>query len=176
MPFHAPPSPVLQPAAKRARTSSPDESANAAAAGQSPASDLAPDASSGPGSALGGGGGAGKAGQSSNFRNVSACNRCRLRKNRCDQGLPSCASCEKAGVPCVGYDPITKKEIPRRSDQRADGGRGDPVLWFPLISLLTAGAVMSTIWRRGWSSSRRSCTPAASPSRRPRTSSTAPAA
>ncbi|KAL2153244.1 hypothetical protein VTH82DRAFT_4399 [Thermothelomyces myriococcoides] len=54
-----------------------------------------------------------KTGQSSNFRNVSACNRCRLRKNRCDQKLPSCASCEKAGVACVGYDPITKREIPR---------------------------------------------------------------
>ena len=50
----------------------------------------------------------------SSFRNVSACNRCRLRKNRCDQKLPSCASCEKAGVRCVGYDPITKREIPRR--------------------------------------------------------------
>lgn len=50
---------------------------------------------------------------SSNFRNVSACNRCRLRKNRCDQRLPACAACEKAGVKCVGFDPITKKEIPR---------------------------------------------------------------
>jgi|TARA_R110002003_G_scaffold70_18_gene6505 hypothetical protein len=50
----------------------------------------------------------------SSFRNVSACNRCRLRKNRCDQRLPSCASCDKAGVKCVGYDPITKREIPRR--------------------------------------------------------------
>jgi hypothetical protein len=62
----------------------------------------------------GGAGGGGKAGQSSSFRNVSACNRCRLRKNRCDQRLPSCASCEKASVKCVGYDPITKREIPRR--------------------------------------------------------------
>lgn len=51
---------------------------------------------------------------SSSFRNVSACNRCRLRKNRCDQRLPSCASCGKAGVRCTGYDPITKREIPRR--------------------------------------------------------------
>lgn len=50
----------------------------------------------------------------SSFRNVSACNRCRLRKNRCDQRLPSCATCDKAGVKCVGYDPITKREIPRR--------------------------------------------------------------
>lgn len=49
----------------------------------------------------------------SSFRNVSACNRCRLRKNRCDQNLPACASCEKAGVKCVGFDPLTKREIPR---------------------------------------------------------------
>ena len=49
----------------------------------------------------------------STFRNVSAFNRCRLRKNRCDQNLPSCASCEKAKVRCVGFDPITKREIPR---------------------------------------------------------------
>ena len=50
---------------------------------------------------------------SSSFRNVSACNRCRVRKNRCDQNLPACTSCEKAGVKCVGFDPITKREIPR---------------------------------------------------------------
>ncbi|KAJ5097844.1 hypothetical protein N7532_004845 [Penicillium argentinense] len=50
---------------------------------------------------------------SSSFRNVSACNRCRLRKHRCDQQLPRCRSCEKAHVRCVGYDPVTKQEIPR---------------------------------------------------------------
>ena len=44
---------------------------------------------------------------SSSFRNVSACNRCRLRKNHCDQNR------RKAGVKCVGFDPITKREIPR---------------------------------------------------------------
>lgn len=49
----------------------------------------------------------------STFRNVSACNRCRLRKNRCDQRLPRCQSCEKAGVHCVGYDVTLKREIPR---------------------------------------------------------------
>lgn len=47
------------------------------------------------------------------FRNVSACNRCRLRKNKCDQNLPACTACEKANVKCVGYDPITRREIPR---------------------------------------------------------------
>ena len=50
---------------------------------------------------------------SSSFRNVSACNRCRVRKNRCDQKLPACTSCEKVGVKCTGFDPITKREIPR---------------------------------------------------------------
>ncbi|EER26694.1 positive regulator of purine utilization, putative [Coccidioides posadasii C735 delta SOWgp] len=47
------------------------------------------------------------------FRSVTACHRCRSRKNRCDQRLPRCHQCEKAGVPCVGFDPITKREIPR---------------------------------------------------------------
>ncbi|KPI34890.1 Positive regulator of purine utilization [Cyphellophora attinorum] len=47
------------------------------------------------------------------FRNVSACNRCRQRKNRCDARLPSCTTCEKANARCIGYDPITKREIPR---------------------------------------------------------------
>lgn len=50
---------------------------------------------------------------SSAFRNVSACNRCRSRKNRCDQNLPACSACEKVGVDCVGYDPLTKRTVPR---------------------------------------------------------------
>ncbi|KAJ5613307.1 C6 transcription factor [Penicillium lagena] len=52
-------------------------------------------------------------GPTSSFRNVSACHRCRLRKHRCDQQLPQCQPCEKAGLRCVGYDLITKQEIPR---------------------------------------------------------------
>ncbi len=102
MPAHGPPSPSVQPA-KRQRQSSVDETSPRDA-------QVSPAALSVEGT----GPVATKPGQSSNFRNVSACNRCRLRKNRCDQRLPSCASCAKAGVPCVGYDPITKKEIPRR--------------------------------------------------------------
>lgn len=50
---------------------------------------------------------------SSSFRYVSACNRCRIRKNRCDQHLPACTPCEKAGARCVGFDPALKREIPR---------------------------------------------------------------
>lgn len=141
MPVHAPPTSGDVPAAKRMRKSTPERCspANRSAAAnaakktdttttRSPADDLfiggGVNASEG---ANGGSSGAGvgvgcdsgsvsnsKPNQSSSFRNVSACNRCRLRKNRCDQRLPSCVSCEKAGVACVGYDPITKKEIPRR--------------------------------------------------------------
>jgi hypothetical protein len=94
---------------KRARHTSPDRSGG----GVKPKSPGSVEEVEIIGSAVAGAGG-GKAGQSSSFRNVSACNRCRLRKNRCDQRLPSCASCEKASVKCVGYDPITKREIPRR--------------------------------------------------------------
>ena len=58
--------------------------------------------------------GPGPGGTSSNFRNVSACNRCRHRKNRCDQQLPRCSACVKAGITaCVGFDPVSKREIPR---------------------------------------------------------------
>ena len=56
---------------------------------------------------------AASAAASAAFRNVSACHRCRLRKNRCDHRLPACTACQKAQVRCVGYDPITKREIPR---------------------------------------------------------------
>jgi hypothetical protein len=57
----------------------------------------------GDGAAAAGGGASNGASSasSSNFRNVSACNRCRLRKNRCDQKLPACTSCEKANVKYV---------------------------------------------------------------------------
>ncbi|KAK4193696.1 positive regulator of purine utilization [Podospora australis] len=114
---HAPPSPDLHPS-KRIRPGTPDKDSPTSllsAGAASPTSEQIHDGH--PGhlghGASGGGGGGNKVGQSSSFRNVSACNRCRLRKNRCDQKLPSCASCEKAGVACVGYDPITKREIPR---------------------------------------------------------------
>jgi hypothetical protein len=116
---HAPSSPDVHPK-KRARQSSPgpdkDSTTASLPSATSPTEEHLHDGlgHGGGGGASGKGGGGGATGQSSGFRNVSACNRCRLRKNRCDQKLPSCASCEKAGVACVGYDPITKREIPRR--------------------------------------------------------------
>ncbi|KAI0387686.1 hypothetical protein F5Y04DRAFT_9707 [Hypomontagnella monticulosa] len=105
MPPRSPPSPDPHPS-KRQRASSPDKESPSEGNGgaTSPITEHPSHDGAGHGS---------KIGQSTSFRNVSACNRCRLRKNRCDQKLPSCASCEKARVACVGYDPITKREIPR---------------------------------------------------------------
>ncbi|KAJ1333671.1 transcriptional regulatory protein GAL4 [Microdochium nivale] len=109
-----------RPAAKRQRQVSPDDvspastEAATAADGSPLETEQSSDGTKVAASVAGeGGGGGGAGGSSTSFRNVSACNRCRLRKNRCDQKLPSCASCAKAGVSCVGYDPITKREIPR---------------------------------------------------------------
>ncbi|UNI17022.1 hypothetical protein JDV02_003401 [Purpureocillium takamizusanense] len=93
MPTRDPLSPGAQSAAKRRRQASPSQDD----------SDFDHDGATG----------RSKAGQCASFRNVSACTRCRMRKNRCDQRLPSCASCAKAGVACVGDDPITKRPIPR---------------------------------------------------------------
>jgi hypothetical protein len=109
MPAHGPSSPSVQPAKRQRQSSFDDVSPQDE---QTTPSEHLTDGTGGTGT--GSGHHSTKPGQSSNFRNVSACNRCRLRKNRCDQKLPSCASCAKAGVACVGYDPITKKEIPRR--------------------------------------------------------------
>ncbi|CAZ82071.1 unnamed protein product [Tuber melanosporum] len=46
-------------------------------------------------------------------RSISACNRCRSRKTKCDQLFPNCSSCAKAGVECVGIDAATGREVPR---------------------------------------------------------------
>ena len=52
-------------------------------------------------------------GNSAIYRSISACNRCRSRKTKCDQLFPACTSCAKAGVECVGVDAATGREIPR---------------------------------------------------------------
>ncbi|EWC46549.1 hypothetical protein DRE_04272 [Drechslerella stenobrocha 248] len=46
-------------------------------------------------------------------RSISACNRCRSRKTKCDQLFPACTACAKANVDCVGVDAATGREIPR---------------------------------------------------------------
>lgn len=46
-------------------------------------------------------------------RSISACQRCRLKKIRCDQNFPKCSKCEKSNAECVGMDPISGMKIPR---------------------------------------------------------------
>ncbi|KAL7665447.1 Transcription factor domain-containing protein [[Candida] zeylanoides] len=46
-------------------------------------------------------------------RPITACQRCRTKKIKCDQGFPNCSKCAKAGATCVGLDPATGREVPR---------------------------------------------------------------
>lgn len=45
---------------------------------------------------------------------VTACQRCRTRKIRCDGALPACRSCVKAGVQCIEVDRSGDNNLPRR--------------------------------------------------------------
>ncbi|KAI5853544.1 fungal-specific transcription factor domain-containing protein [Tricharina praecox] len=44
---------------------------------------------------------------------VTACQRCRTRKIRCDGALPACRSCVKAGVECIEVDRAGDNNMPR---------------------------------------------------------------
>ncbi|OJD29633.1 positive regulator of purine utilization [Diplodia corticola] len=49
----------------------------------------------------------------SNHRVTKACYRCRHRKSKCDLRFPTCGACQRANVPCVGYDAVERRERPR---------------------------------------------------------------
>ncbi|KAI9739057.1 MAG: hypothetical protein M1834_007269 [Cirrosporium novae-zelandiae] len=49
----------------------------------------------------------------SHRRSWKVCARCRKRKTKCDFKLPKCTPCKAANAHCVGFDPVTKTEIPR---------------------------------------------------------------
>lgn len=44
---------------------------------------------------------------------IAVCQRCRVKKMKCDRQLPLCLRCAKAGVPCLSIDAVTGQEIPR---------------------------------------------------------------
>lgn len=46
-------------------------------------------------------------------RTIGVCQRCRVKKTKCDRQLPQCLRCLKAKVPCFSMDPVTGQEIPR---------------------------------------------------------------
>lgn len=50
---------------------------------------------------------------SSNQRSSQACDRCRLKKIKCDGLKPSCTSCKKVGYYCESSDKLTRRGFPR---------------------------------------------------------------
>lgn len=44
---------------------------------------------------------------------LPSCQRCKLRKIRCDHAPPKCAACTKASSACIIIDPITQKQYTR---------------------------------------------------------------
>ncbi|CUM67380.1 uncharacterized protein PRCAT00005074001 [Priceomyces carsonii] len=51
--------------------------------------------------------------QQSNGLRLSACDRCRRRKIKCDQRFPKCSKCESANVECYALDSLTGRKIAR---------------------------------------------------------------
>ena len=54
------------------------------------------------------------AGQVPKKKVVTACQRCRMRKIKCDGVLPCCGNCAKAGQVCMEVDKSGERDIPRR--------------------------------------------------------------
>ncbi|CUM56131.1 unnamed protein product [Debaryomyces tyrocola] len=48
-----------------------------------------------------------------NGRRLPACERCRIRKTKCDSQLPSCSNCVKAGVECMNKDKVLGRAVTR---------------------------------------------------------------
>lgn len=53
-------------------------------------------------------------------RTIAACQRCRAKKVRCDQALPQCLRCLKAGHDCTLIDPATGREVARSHVQHLE--------------------------------------------------------
>uniref|UniRef100_A0A060SYU7 ARAD1A19866p n=1 Tax=Blastobotrys adeninivorans TaxID=409370 RepID=A0A060SYU7_BLAAD len=50
---------------------------------------------------------------SDNSRRLPACERCRIRKTKCDSQLPSCSNCSKAGAECINKDRVLGRVVSR---------------------------------------------------------------
>ncbi|KEQ75223.1 hypothetical protein M436DRAFT_41996 [Aureobasidium namibiae CBS 147.97] len=51
-----------------------------------------------------------------------ACNKCRSRKVRCDEGQPSCTNCVRAKVECITTDPNNPDQLSTHARRRAGTG------------------------------------------------------
>lgn len=50
---------------------------------------------------------------SSDTHLLPACQKCKLRKVRCDRSAPKCANCTKGNVACIIVDPVTGEQYAR---------------------------------------------------------------
>ncbi|CAN3372008.1 hypothetical protein DIURU_001450 [Diutina rugosa] len=48
-----------------------------------------------------------------NITKIPACQRCRVKKIKCDQNFPKCSKCAKIGADCIVFDPVVAREVPR---------------------------------------------------------------
>lgn len=48
-----------------------------------------------------------------NATKIPACQRCRVKKIKCDQNFPKCLKCGKIGADCIVFDPVVGREVPR---------------------------------------------------------------
>ncbi|ODV63006.1 Zn(II)2Cys6 transcription factor domain-containing protein ASCRUDRAFT_16297, partial [Ascoidea rubescens DSM 1968] len=46
-------------------------------------------------------------------RTSQACDRCRIKKIKCDGNLPSCSNCSKIGFNCKTSDKLTRRSFPK---------------------------------------------------------------
>lgn len=46
-------------------------------------------------------------------RSIVACERCRVKKTKCDQNFPRCARCASLDEPCISVDPATGRAVHR---------------------------------------------------------------
>ena len=44
---------------------------------------------------------------------IPACQRCRVKKIKCDQNFPKCLKCAKIGAECIVFDPVVGREVLR---------------------------------------------------------------
>ncbi|CAN3367554.1 pyrimidine pathway regulatory protein 1 [Diutina catenulata] len=44
---------------------------------------------------------------------IPACQRCRVKKIKCDQNFPKCSKCAKIGAECIVFDPVVGREVSR---------------------------------------------------------------
>lgn len=51
--------------------------------------------------------------EASDTRRLPACERCRIRKTKCDSQLPSCSNCAKAGTECINKDRVLGRVVSR---------------------------------------------------------------